>query len=71
MNATAEKLLTVGQIAAELGQPVWRIQYLCRERGIEHVTKLGPLRGFDQAAVDQLRSELQRMRDDADNHRQP
>jgi len=53
------KLRTPGIIAAEIGQPLARVQYILRTRShIRHVATAGRLRLYDREAVAQVRHEL-------------
>ena len=51
-------LMTVGQIAQLLRQPVHRIAYIINTRRIDEAARAGRLRVFDLEAVGQIRSEL-------------
>lgn len=59
-----DKFLTTGQMAkllqAELGHGVTyqRIQWLLRDRGIEHVGQAGHIRLYDKRAFSRVRKEL-------------
>lgn len=55
-------LRTVGVLAAALGQPVHRVEYVLRTRPhIRPSARAGRLRLFDREALAQLRYELNRM----------
>lgn len=52
-------LITVGVMAAELGQPIHRVQHVLRTR--QHIRpscRVGRLRVFDEEAVAMVRHEL-------------
>ena len=57
-----EKMLTTGQIAEELGIPLWKVQYLLNSRGIKPDQRIGHLRAFLPTIVDRLKAELDAMR---------
>jgi hypothetical protein len=46
--------LTVGAIARDLSEPIYRVQYAIRTRGIEPELIAGNLRIFPPAAVEQI-----------------
>jgi hypothetical protein len=52
------KLATVGVIAADLGQPLHRVNYVIAAHGIREAARVGTLRVFDRAAVDRIRELL-------------
>ena len=49
---------TVGQIAKELGCPIWRVQYLLTARKIKPIGRAGALRLYAPGVVDDLRREI-------------
>ncbi len=49
---------TPGKIAAKLGVPLWRVQYVLATRDISPVAYAGRLRLFDRAAVARIRHEI-------------
>jgi len=51
-------VLTVGDLARLLGQPVHRIQYLLKSRGIQAAARAGNLRVFDDSVLPLLRRAL-------------
>lgn len=57
----APPLPTVGWIAAALGVPVHRVNYILRTRRIEPTATAGGTRLFDQAAVARVRHEINRL----------
>ncbi len=56
---TNQNLLTVGDVAEQLGIPVYRIQYLLRTRNIKPIQRAGILRLFTNDQLDLIREELQ------------
>lgn len=54
----ATPLMTVGQIAQRLRQPVHRIIYVISTRRIREAARAGRLRVFDLEAVHQIKTEL-------------
>lgn len=62
MNAPTDQALpTVGEIARRIGRPVHSVEYLIRARNIKPCAIAGNARVFDEAAVQQIASELQRI----------
>ena len=55
---------TVGEIAKRRGVPVHRIVYVIQSRGICPVGRAGNARIFDEAAVNLITSELERIAKD-------
>ncbi len=51
-------LMTIGQIARLLQQPVHRIAYVIRSRQIRESARAGHFRVFDLSAVGRIRQEL-------------
>ncbi len=52
-------LLTVGQLARHLGEPVHRVHHVVRTRPhIQPIGRAGILRLFGPAALDQVKAEL-------------
>ncbi len=56
------KLLTIGDIAKQAGEPIHRVIYIVRARGIAPVWRTGSLRLFDVAAVERIVSELKEVK---------
>lgn len=52
-------LMTLGKVAALLGQPLHRVAYIVRSRNIREAARAGRLRVFDMQAMEQIRRELQ------------
>jgi hypothetical protein len=50
--------LTVGRIALRLNEPMHRVEYAIRSRGIKPVGVAGNLRVFDDAAIEEVASIL-------------
>jgi hypothetical protein len=59
-----ESLLTVGEIARRLSQPLHRIEYVIRSRHIRPVGWAGHARVFRDADLDRIASELRRIAND-------
>lgn len=55
------RMWTVGSIAKRLGVELHRVEYLIDAREIEPVGRAGIARVFDDAAVERIESELQRI----------
>ncbi|GMV70167.1 MAG: hypothetical protein DYG93_07655 [Leptolyngbya sp. PLA2] len=53
---------TVGVIARRFGQPVHRVEYVIRSRGIKPVAWAGHARVFSETDVHRIGRELERMR---------
>jgi hypothetical protein len=58
---TREPFLTVGAIARRLNQPLHRIEYLIRSRGIEPRGWAGHARVFEDCDLTFIASELRRI----------
>lgn len=56
-----ETLLTVGEIARRLGQPLHRIEYVIRSRNIRPAGWAGHARVFRDADLTRIASELDRI----------
>lgn len=52
---------TTGEIARSLDEPTHRVEYVIRTRGIAPCGRAGNARVFDEAAVELIRSELERI----------
>jgi len=50
-----QSLYTVGDLAAQLGQSIHRVQYLIHSRALCPVRRVGNLRVFDESALMALR----------------
>ncbi len=55
---------TVGEIARRLGEPIHRIEYCIRARGIEPAAVAGNVRVFTDTDVARIASELRRIDDE-------
>ncbi|GIW78769.1 MAG: hypothetical protein KatS3mg105_0576 [Gemmatales bacterium] len=71
MSLSAPAMPTVGEIARRLDQPIHRIEYVIRARGIRPCGWAGNARVFPEDAVEVIADELQRIanakgRDQAD-----
>lgn len=54
-------LATIGKIARQLNEPVHRIEYILRSRGIRAESRAGNCRVFSATAVDRIASEIRRI----------
>ena len=54
-------LFSIGQIAAMLKVPPWRVLYIVSTRRIQPCARVGHCRVFDQCAVNRIRGELARI----------
>lgn len=61
MSAVSPKLPTIGEIARRTGQPLHRVEYLIRARGIKPVGCAGNVRVFAESVVERIVSELRRI----------
>lgn len=61
MQDIERSLNTTGVIAARLGFPIHRVDYVIKTRGIKHVTKAGTARVYSDEQVAQIANELQRI----------
>jgi hypothetical protein len=52
------RYLTVGQIAREVGCPIWQAQYLLRTRKVKAAGKVG----FSPKVIKLLQTELEKLR---------
>lgn len=50
--------LTVGEVAAELGQPLHRVLYIIDSRRIEPAARIGRIRAFTHEQVEVIKREL-------------
>jgi len=53
-----EYLLTIAEIAAQLGVPFYRVRYIVQARSIESMRRVGGIRMFDLAAVRLITREI-------------
>ena len=58
MTTAVESLLTIGQLAQQLGQPTHRVTYIINSRGIEPVRRAGVIRLFDAGVLDRVQGEM-------------
>ncbi len=70
MSISAPTMPTIGEIARRLCQPIHRIEYVIRARGIRPCGWAGNARVFHEDAIDVIAAELQRIAD-AKGHDQP
>ena len=54
-------LNTVGELAAKVGAPLHRIEYILTSRDIRPAARVGNYRMFDERGVEQVRHELRRI----------
>lgn len=57
-NDTSKKLYTMGSVAATLGEPIHRVEYVVRTRGIEGYGLAGSQRIFGTEHVEQVAAGL-------------
>jgi hypothetical protein len=50
----ARRALTIGAIASELGEPIHRVQYAIRTRGVEPEAVAGHIRVFSPETVERV-----------------
>jgi hypothetical protein len=62
MQTTTAELLTVTEIARRFNVPPHAVTYVIKTRGIRTNRWAGHARLFDEAAVDRIASELDRIR---------
>lgn len=58
MSTDYRVLLSVGEIARQIGEPVWRIEYQIRSRNIQPTGRAGNARVFDEADVSYITNEI-------------
>ena len=61
MPTPAPSLPTIGEIARQLGEPIHRIEYVVRARGIHPCRWAGNARVFAEDAVEAIAVELERI----------
>ena len=71
MPQTCARLLTVGEIARRLGEPIHRIEYIIRTRDICPKSWAGSCRVFHEDDVTYIASELRRIDADRSDGRLP
>jgi len=59
--ATPPPIPTVGEIARRFGEPLHRIEYVIRSRGIKPLGRAGNARVFSELAVERIGEELRRI----------
>lgn len=67
MPASVPAAPTVGEIARRIDQPIHRVEYVIRARGIKPQSVAGNARVFAETDVDRIASELRRI-DREKNH---
>jgi hypothetical protein len=63
MSLYAPPMPTIGEIARRLGQPIHRIEYVIRARGIRPCGWAGNARVFPEGAIGVIAAELERIAD--------
>jgi hypothetical protein len=63
MSASVPTLLTVGEIARRLKQPLHRIEYVLRAREIQPTGRAGNSHVYSEEQVAQIEAELRSIRD--------
>lgn len=58
--AKSKRLLTVGEIARLVDEPLHRIEYIIRARNIQPIHRAGNARVFSSTDLDRIRAELNR-----------
>ena len=72
MHATIQSLVTPGQIARELNEPLHRIRYILDTRQrIKAIRRIGAVRAYAGDAVDLVRAELQAIDVRRSQHKAP
>ena len=61
MRSSVPAAPTVGEIARRLGEPVHRIEYVIRTRGLKPVSRAGHAGIYSEADVQYIASELRRI----------
>lgn len=55
--------LTTGEIARRVDQPIHKIEYYIRSRGVKPIARAGTLRIFSEADFERIAAELRRGED--------
>ena len=66
MATAAKILLTIGEIARRLNEPIHRVEYVIRSRAIAANSIAGTLRVFDEADLDRIANILRDIDDRRD-----
>ena len=61
MSECLSAVPTVGEIARRLGEPVHRVEYIIKARGIRPSARAGNCRVFSDADVDFIAAEVRRI----------
>ena len=61
MSQATPVLPTVGEIARQLDEPLHRVEYVIRSRGIRAESRAGNCRVFSETAVNRIDSEIRRI----------
>lgn len=61
MSATTPSMPTIGEIARRLNVPTHRVEYIIRARDIRPCGWAGNARVFDEAGVETIAAELERI----------
>ena len=62
---TTKKLLTVGELARQLGVPIHKVEYLLGSRKIKPTGRAGNLRVFDKSVLHRIQDEIRERNDHA------
>ena len=60
-SITVDELMTPGDIATALGEPIGRIRYIIESRRLTPVRRAGIVRMFSGEVVEAIRAEIQAM----------
>lgn len=61
MTKESDCMLTIGEIARRVKQPIWRVEYIIRDRRIRPIGRAGNARVFTDSDVAYISSELSRI----------
>jgi hypothetical protein len=61
LGTDTPKLRTAGVLAAEINEPLGRVLYVLRTRGVQPIGRAGILRLYDAAAVETVREAIRQM----------
>lgn len=56
-----DQFFTVGEMATEIGQPLHRILYIIKSRGVEPAARVGRVRAFNREQVRAIDQEIARI----------
>jgi len=69
MTTTLPSYPTIGEICRRLDEPLHRVEYVIRSRGIQPVARAGNARVFAEGDVSLIRGELRRIDEDREGTR--